>query len=488
MLPASSPLRAYCARPRAWETGPCQLCDNSSSPRREGRGISRGARVTRRRVELPRRAVPLRRLVANRLRRAPRRARLSRGRSLGGRRAGVADALPQGGCDGPGDREDDRAARAGRLDPHRRSARRRGTARCCSRPIERSSRSRSRAHWRPEALGRPARAAEGGRVPPLRARANGRAWTRAPPRPDAMFDLRYHVASLAAVFLALVIGILVGVGISSGGFVQKGERRILNDEIDGCSAASTPPAREPATCRARSARRTTYVEESYPLLMADRLAGRRVALVFVGPVDAEVRDLVERTLVDGGSRRDPAHARDSRPGRHSTRSTGCSTDRPGLARYGRPNAARELGRRLAQELVRGGKAPVWRLLSPQLVEERSGNDGAAADAIVVARSVAAAAGPYVDGCSAASTRDWRRAASRLSASRRRRPRRRRSTRSTRRACRVSISWTPQVGRLALAVLLAGGRPGQLRPQADGDRRHPAADRGRCSRPPLPDER
>ena len=29
-----------------------------------------------------------------------------------------------------------------------------------------------------------------------------------------MFDLRYHVASLAAVFLALVIGILVGVGIS----------------------------------------------------------------------------------------------------------------------------------------------------------------------------------------------------------------------------------------------------------------------------------
>ena len=32
-----------------------------------------------------------------------------------------------------------------------------------------------------------------------------------------MFDLRYHVASLAAVFLALIIGILVGVGISDRG-------------------------------------------------------------------------------------------------------------------------------------------------------------------------------------------------------------------------------------------------------------------------------
>jgi len=29
-----------------------------------------------------------------------------------------------------------------------------------------------------------------------------------------MFDLRYHVASLAAVFVALLIGILVGVAMS----------------------------------------------------------------------------------------------------------------------------------------------------------------------------------------------------------------------------------------------------------------------------------
>ena len=42
-----------------------------------------------------------------------------------------------------------------------------------------------------------------------------------------MFDLRYHVASLAAVFLALVIGILVGVGLTRGGFVSKAERGAL---------------------------------------------------------------------------------------------------------------------------------------------------------------------------------------------------------------------------------------------------------------------
>ena len=51
-----------------------------------------------------------------------------------------------------------------------------------------------------------------------------------------MFDLRYHVASLTAVFIALIIGILVGVGISSGGFVKKSERRILNDQIEKVQA------------------------------------------------------------------------------------------------------------------------------------------------------------------------------------------------------------------------------------------------------------
>ena len=40
-----------------------------------------------------------------------------------------------------------------------------------------------------------------------------------------MLDLRYHVASLSAVFLALVVGILVGVGISGRGLVDKSERR-----------------------------------------------------------------------------------------------------------------------------------------------------------------------------------------------------------------------------------------------------------------------
>src|SRR6266581_2139053 len=55
---------------------------------------------------------------------------------------------------------------------------------------------------------------------------NGTTWTG-----TEMFDLRYHVASLAAVFLALIIGILVGVGISDRGYVDRAQRGLLEQRI-----------------------------------------------------------------------------------------------------------------------------------------------------------------------------------------------------------------------------------------------------------------
>ena len=45
-----------------------------------------------------------------------------------------------------------------------------------------------------------------------------------------MFDLRYHLASLAAVFIALAVGILLGVAIS--GKLSAADNRFAHDRID----------------------------------------------------------------------------------------------------------------------------------------------------------------------------------------------------------------------------------------------------------------
>lgn len=272
-----------------------------------------------------------------------------------------------------------------------------------------------------------------------------------------MFDLRYHVASLAAVFLALVIGILLGIGISSGGIVEKGERSFLNAEIDDLERSlDAARARTGNLSRAQRAA-AAYVEESYPLLMADRLAGRRIALVFVGPVDAEVRDLVERTLVDAGAGATLRMRAIRVP--TDTKALGDLLDgRPALARFGRPEAARDLGRRLAQEIVRGGRAPVWRLLSPQLVAERSGNEELPADAVVVARSVPPQRGPtsrllrgFYEGLAASGVPAVGVETSRAAAT---------AVDAFDKASLSSVDFVDtEVGRLSLALLLAGARPG-----------------------------
>src|SRR5919206_5310884 len=97
-----------------------------------------------------------------------------------------------------------------------------------------------------------------------------------------MFDLRYHVASLAAVFLALIIGILVGVGTADRGFVEKANTRLLEQrvahlrsQLDQTSKHNEFSAREHAAAE-------RYIDATYPVLVRNRLKGHRIAVVFIG--------------------------------------------------------------------------------------------------------------------------------------------------------------------------------------------------------------
>jgi hypothetical protein len=207
-----------------------------------------------------------------------------------------------------------------------------------------------------------------------------------------MFDLRYHVASLAAVFLALIIGIVVGVGISGKGFVQNSERRLLNEQI-----ADLKNRLESATKRGTDLTRSqraaqAFVQDAYPALMSGRLAGDRVGLVFVGPVDGQVRSLVEQTLDDAGAA-PPLRVRALKLPIDVAALHRALKGRPVLAALATPRKIDELGRRLGADLVAGGKSPLWQALAPSLVEERSGNDAPPLDGVVVNRSAKPQSGP-----------------------------------------------------------------------------------------------
>ena len=113
-----------------------------------------------------------------------------------------------------------------------------------------------------------------------------------------MFDLRYHVASLAAVFVALVIGILVGVAMS--GKVDDAEKQALKSDVNRLEAQLNAASEGRAKVSREHTALRAFIKNAYPKLIADRLHGTRVAVLFVGRVDAGVMQEIEQAVSDAG--------------------------------------------------------------------------------------------------------------------------------------------------------------------------------------------
>jgi hypothetical protein len=106
-----------------------------------------------------------------------------------------------------------------------------------------------------------------------------------------MLDFRYHALSLVAVFLALAIGIVLGVTI--GDSLLTGAERSLRSNL----RANVEEARSSASkAQEQTAGRDRMLDQLYPGLVRDRLRGTRVAIVSWGPladgVEGGVRDAV----------------------------------------------------------------------------------------------------------------------------------------------------------------------------------------------------
>jgi Copper transport outer membrane protein, MctB len=199
-----------------------------------------------------------------------------------------------------------------------------------------------------------------------------------------MFGLRYHVASLAAVFVALAVGILLGVAVS-GKVTDAGEdielqnlkldNENLQNELDAARAAE-----QAATERGQGAEE--LFTRAYQTLMDGRLEGKNVAIIFLGPADGSVRADVEGALADAGA---------GAPRRVVALDVPIDPSELGAALEGDELLAgyaddagdfSDLGRDLGREVVEDDET-LWTMLQSQLVEEQSGSASAPIDAAVV---------------------------------------------------------------------------------------------------------
>jgi hypothetical protein len=192
-----------------------------------------------------------------------------------------------------------------------------------------------------------------------------------------VFDFRYHALSLAAVFLALGIGIVLGVTIGDSLVSETEEGLRSNLRGDLVSARD-----QVEDLRGELGQRDEVIERSYPLLVADRLERQRVAIIVFGSLPDDVAAPMRDAIRDAGGEVDSTSVIASPPDERALGdAVGGRFERLGSDE----DLLRDLGERIGRSIVLGGR--VANTLERQLDEEFQG-DYEGADAVVVYREPA----------------------------------------------------------------------------------------------------
>jgi len=203
-----------------------------------------------------------------------------------------------------------------------------------------------------------------------------------------MFDLRYHVASLAAVFVALIVGILVGVGLAGSGVTNEADlsaARFKRDQFQ--------KERDAARGQVKDLQKAEKAfETAYPVVVRNLLAGKRIAVLFVGHTDGGINQTIEQTLLDAGAEPVVRVIALSLPVSAEDLDSLLFEKGPQFVKYVGNDNLESLGKALGSEFANGGQTPLWKALGKELIGERSGNLRQRIDGLVVARTVKPQAG------------------------------------------------------------------------------------------------
>jgi Copper transport outer membrane protein, MctB len=197
------------------------------------------------------------------------------------------------------------------------------------------------------------------------------------------YSARYHATSLIAVFIALAIGILIGAEFGSSAL--NNTRRDLERSLVG----NLQDARSRAgQLSGQLGRADEFAERVYPVLVRNRLAGKRVAILALGGLPGNVSSAIETALAPTGARlvgvgvvREPVDLRSLAAGLSKTRFAGVVRN---------PEAQTALGTGIGRQLVRGGS--LLELVRSPLFSQASGNFGKL-DGVIVVRDQPEGMGP-----------------------------------------------------------------------------------------------
>ncbi len=190
-----------------------------------------------------------------------------------------------------------------------------------------------------------------------------------------MFDFRYHALSLAAVFIALVVGLLLGVAIGDKELVSSAR----SDLRSSLRADVRQADQERDEAKARLREQDRFADAAYQILTKDQLRGRRVGLVVLGNDDGAA-DMIRRALQPTGADLSLVAIVRENVELDALAESARGTRYADVAR--RPSLLDDLGRRAGIQMVLGGR--LVRELRTPLMQTLSGEFGGL-DGVIVMR-------------------------------------------------------------------------------------------------------
>jgi hypothetical protein len=189
------------------------------------------------------------------------------------------------------------------------------------------------------------------------------------------YSSRYHAASLAAVFLALAIGILIGVGF--GDNVLSNTKKDLEASLTGDLEAARGRSDQLSGQLSRS---NEFAQRVYPSLVGDQLRGQRIGVLALGGLDDALSGAIDDALQPTGGRLVAVAVVNEPPDRSGLASTLSDTRLSDLD--DNDDSVEALGKGVGRQFVLGGT--LLDAAKSQLLSRASGHfDGA--DAVIVVR-------------------------------------------------------------------------------------------------------
>ena len=112
-----------------------------------------------------------------------------------------------------------------------------------------------------------------------------------------MFDMRYHIASLVAVFLALTVGLLLGSLIADKGVIANQQEKL----VESIRSDIRDMGEENVALRAKLQQLDDFQSQVLPIAVKNRLTGKKAAVVALTPDQGGLVAEISRVLEAAGA-------------------------------------------------------------------------------------------------------------------------------------------------------------------------------------------